>query len=124
MTPGTEPGKGSERQRSEPDENDGGLSVGDPLTRHTRRLARMCDTCIFRPGNPMHLQPGRLAELVSQTQASDGYIVCHSTLPGVAPPEVRPAVCRGFADRYDTQALQIIARLFGFDDIDPASLTS
>lgn len=114
------------RQRASPPANpldgiDSGerLSVGDPTTMRTRLLARMCDTCIFRPGNPMHLHPRRLRDLVTQAVTGQGYIVCHSTLPGMADPPVPPAVCRGFADRYDTQALQIMSRLFGFDEIDP-----
>jgi len=115
------------RDLLEPDEEsveNGGevLSVGDPATMRTRLLARMCATCIFRPGNPMHLRPGRLRDLVAHARAGDGYIVCHSTLPGMAPPGVKPAVCRGFADRYDTQALQIISRLFGFDEIEPPTV--
>jgi hypothetical protein len=109
----------------EPDEDDEAegvpLSVGDPVTRRTRLLARMCATCIFRPGNPMHLTPGRLRDLVAQATATHGYIVCHSTLPGMAPPQVKPAVCRGFADRYDTQTLQLMGRLFGFDEIEPSA---
>jgi hypothetical protein len=107
----------------EPDEDDGGpLSVGDPDTMRTRLLAGMCATCIFRPGNPMHLNPGRLRDLVDQARAGDGFIVCHSTLAGMAPPGVKPAVCRGFADRYGTQALQIMGRLFGFDEIEPPNV--
>jgi hypothetical protein len=107
----------------EPEEDDGGpLSVGDPETMRTRLLARMCATCIFRPGNPMQLNPGRLRDLVDQARSGDGFIVCHSTLPGMAPPGVKPAVCRGFADRFHTQALQIIGRLFGFDEIEPPTV--
>jgi hypothetical protein len=98
------------------------LSVGDPETGKTRLLAGMCTTCVFRPGNQMHLTPGRLRDLVDETLRARSYIVCHSTLPGMAPDGVRPAVCRGFADRYDTQALQIIRRLFGFIEIDPPAM--
>jgi hypothetical protein len=109
---------------NEPDQADEGaaLSVGDPDTMRTRLLARMCATCIFRPGNPMHLHPGRLRDLVDQARCGDGFIVCHSTLPGMAPDGLKPAVCRGFADRYDTQALQIMGRLFGFDEIEPPNV--
>ncbi|MET8147863.1 hypothetical protein ACIBSW_24915 [Actinoplanes sp. NPDC049668] len=96
-----------------------GLPVGDPATMRTRRLSRMCDTCIFHPDNRMHLAKGRLRELVEQAREAQSYIVCHSTLPGMAPDGVQPAVCRGFFDRYSTQALQLIGRLFGFDDVDP-----
>ncbi|MFD0518972.1 hypothetical protein [Paractinoplanes durhamensis] len=85
----------------------------------TRRLSRMCDTCVFRSGNPMHLAPGRLRDLIEQAQQEQSYIICHSTLPGMAAADVKPAVCRGFADRYPTQALQLIELLFGFDDVEP-----
>jgi hypothetical protein len=95
------------------------LSVGDLDKMRTRLLARMCDTCVFRPGNPMHLRRGRLRDLVEQARAAESYIVCHSTLPGMAPEGVQLAVCRGFADRYHTQALQVIERLFGFTEVEP-----
>jgi len=95
------------------------LSVGDPETMKTRLLSRRCSTCVFKPGNLMKLGHGRLQDLIAQARAAESYIVCHSTLPGVAPPGVLPAVCRGFADSHSTQSLQIIGRLFGFDEVDP-----
>src|SRR2546430_5700528 len=83
------------------------LSVGDPALRKTRLLSRQCATCIFQPGNPMSLTPGRLRDLVDQARTRDSFIICHETLPYADPPPgVRPAVCRGFHDRYDTAALQ------------------
>ncbi|MFV2103154.1 hypothetical protein [Micromonospora sp. LOL_024] len=95
------------------------LNVGDPELRKTRRLARECDTCIFKPGNPMHLDPGRLKQMVIEARGGAGYIICHSTLPYAGNPSAEPAICRGFADRYSTQALQVIERLFGFIEVDP-----
>jgi hypothetical protein len=74
------------------------LSVADPSGK-TRLLAAMCDTCIFHPGNRMHLAPGRLADLVADTRKDGGFIVCHTTLPGPWQ-QAAPAVCRGFHDRY------------------------
>jgi hypothetical protein len=100
-------------------EDDAGLSVGDPVSGKTRLLAAMCTTCVFRPGNKMDLAPGRLRDLINESLARESYIVCHSTLPGMAPDGVPPAICRGFADRYHTQSLHLIARLFGFVEIDP-----
>ncbi|SCL26031.1 hypothetical protein GA0070616_3225 [Micromonospora nigra] len=94
------------------------LSVGDPELRKTRRLARECATCIFKPGNPMHLDPGRLKQMVTEARSDAGYIICHSTLPYAGYPEAKPAICRGFADRYSTQVLQVIERLFGFVEVD------
>ncbi|XVV10911.1 hypothetical protein ACQP2X_39650 [Actinoplanes sp. CA-131856] len=95
------------------------LSVGDLETMRSRLLARMCDTCVFRPGNLMRLQQGRLRDLVEQARAAESFIVCHSTLPSGAVEGVKPAICRGFADRYSTQALQVIERLFGFTEVEP-----
>jgi hypothetical protein len=83
-----------------------------------RLLTEQCATCIFRPGNLMHLRPGRLRELTRETVAGDGYIVCHSTLPGAAADDVKPAICRGFANRYSTNALRVFERL-GFEDVPP-----
>lgn len=95
------------------------FSVGDPVSRRTRLLTRQCDTCIFRSGNPMHLPPGRLKSMVEQAVADGGYVICHDTLPYGNYPETPPAVCRGFADRYRTWRLQVIAELFGFIDVEP-----
>lgn len=99
-----------------------GLSVADWENRRTRLLSGQCGTCIFRPGNPMHLAPGRLRDLIRQ--AGEGFIVCHATLPEMAPAGYPgPAVCRGFADRYRTSALQIAGRLWGFTEVDPPETT-
>lgn len=68
----------------------------------------MCDTCVFRPGNLMRLEPGRLAGMVRDATRADSAIICHSTL---YQHEVRNAVCRGFYDRYRTQPLQLAERL-------------
>jgi hypothetical protein len=94
------------------------LSVGDPELRKTRLLAGECATCIFKPGNPMHLDPGRLRRMVSEARGDAGYIICHSTLPYAGSP-VPPAVCRGFADRYRTWQLQVMERLWGFVEVEP-----
>jgi hypothetical protein len=66
----------------------------------------------------MHLAPGRLKTLVDEARAQAGYIICHSTLPYAGSP-VPPAICRGFADRYNTWQLQVIARLWGFLEVHP-----
>jgi len=67
--------------------------------------ARMCDTCIFRPGNLMSLQEGRVESMVRQATRNESCITCHETLSGFQ------AVCRGFFDRYATAPLQIADRL-------------
>ncbi|MEU4555741.1 hypothetical protein [Micromonospora violae] len=94
------------------------LNVGDPGLRKTRLLSRECATCIFKPGNPMHLEPGRLKQMVTEASGDAGYIICHSTLPYAGSP-VPPAVCRGFANRYHTWQLQVMEQLWGFVDVEP-----
>jgi hypothetical protein len=75
--------------------------------------ADRCSTCIFRPGNLMRLQPGRVKQMVEDTIAEQGAITCHKTLPygSVDPPD--GAICRGFYDGYadEVQALQVAGRL-------------
>lgn len=94
------------------------LSVADPVLGKTRLLARPCGTCIFLPGNRMHLSPGRLRELVNQARRDRGYIICHITLPYYEP-GAELAICRGFVDRYRTWQLQVIERLWGFVEVEP-----
>lgn len=80
--------------------------------------ATKCSTCIFRPGNLMHLAPGRLADMVSQSVDQGGVIVCHKTLAQ----DVDDAVCRGFHDSYADQvpALRLahVMRLLTEVDVD------
>lgn len=78
---------------------------------------QLCATCVFRPGNLMHLQPGRLAAIVADANANESAIICHSTLYRDG---FDNAVCRGFYDRYPTQPLQIAQRLrlIHFDQVD------
>ncbi|WP_233513752.1 hypothetical protein [Micromonospora craterilacus] len=94
------------------------LNVGDPELGKTRLLAYECATCIFKPGNPMHLEPGRLKQMVTTARGDAGYIICHSTLPYAGSP-VPTAVCRGFFDRYRTWQLQVMERLWGFVEVEP-----
>ena len=69
----------------------------------------------------MHLDPGRLRDIVDQARTGRGYIICHDTLPQYRHPHAHPAICRGFYDRYNTQALQVIGRLWGFVEVEPPS---
>jgi hypothetical protein len=69
--------------------------------------AAMCKTCIFRPGNLMHLSEGRREGMERDAVRNDSTIVCHSTLGGKA-----NAVCRGFFDKHKTQPLRM-AMAFG-----------
>lgn len=66
---------------------------------------RMCDTCIFRPGNRMMLDDGRVDGMVDEANANGSAIICHSTLYG------DNAVCRGFFELHKTPILQVAERL-------------
>lgn len=68
---------------------------------------RKCDTCIFRPGNLMHLDPGRCQETTAEAIREGGVIPCHKTLGG------DEAVCRGFFDvaKHEVAGLSVAERL-------------
>lgn len=66
-------------------------------------MADKCSTCIFRPGNLMTLQPGRVKEMVEGASSAGSVIPCHKTIHGSAEQE---AVCRGY---YDAQAERVLA---------------
>jgi hypothetical protein len=90
-------------------------STGDIVDQATglpRLLSRKCNTCIYRPGNLMHLQPGRRDQMEATALARDSWIVCHSTLPAAGQPEA--GICRGFYDIARTESLGFaLARFFG-----------
>lgn len=63
-------------------------------------MKEKCSTCIFRPGNLMHLPEGRVKEMVEGSIADGAAITCHKTLYEQAE---QKAVCRGFFDSYAEQ---------------------
>lgn len=73
-----------------------------------RVALEQCSTCIFRPGNLMHLNPGRLAEMVKDVRAKEGYVTCHDTLDL---PLRQRVICRGSFDRFKTQIIQMAERM-------------
>jgi hypothetical protein len=82
-----------------------------------RLCARMCDTCVFRPGNLMHLEPGRVTDMVKAAHKDEGHITCHKTLDTEA-----PAICRGYADKADrgrSLALRIGRALGWLREVEP-----
>lgn len=91
-----------------------------PLTPNGLRVCdRLCETCVFRPGNLMYLRPGRLRGMVREALANDSFIPCHKTLDG------EQAVCRGFWDRHSRDSLGCrLGIVFGTIDANPDSLPS
>lgn len=68
-----------------------------------------CDTCIFRPGNLMHLEEGRVEQMTTDAVRDQGHIPCHKRLGA----DDERAICRGFFDvhKHDVQALQLAERM-------------
>lgn len=73
---------------------------------HVRRT--MCKTCVFRPGNLMRLQPGRVEGMVRDATRDESCIPCHTHLHGG---REHDAVCRGFYDRHATLPLRLAAAM-------------
>lgn len=101
----------------EPDDTPPSLSVGDPVL--GKPACSPGNAVPASSGNLMHLTPGRLKGMVDDAVAEGSFVICQDTLPYGNHPDVLPAVCRGFADRYRRWRLQFIARLFGFIEVDP-----
>lgn len=78
-----------------------------------------CSTCIFRPGNLMHLHSGRLKDMVDSVTRDDTYVVCHQTLS-----EPLGAVCKGSFDTVRSTPVQIAERLGFVDWIEPQGVKS
>lgn len=80
-------------------------------------LSEKCSTCIFRPGNLMHLRPGAVEKLVQECLEENTTISCHDTLHD---PDRGRSVCRGFYDvhREDVMPLRLAMAydMIAFDD--------
>jgi hypothetical protein len=92
-----------------------------------RLLSRQCETCIYRPGNLMHLSTGRLKSMTEDAcrEGCQG-VICHDTLDYGGNPEFGGALCRGFYDNFGSRNgfIRIIERLGGFDEVDPPKAES
>lgn len=64
-------------------------------------MAEKCSDCVFRTGNPMRLQPGRLRSLVEDNLAADAALTCHQTTYGQD--ERGEAICAGFDAAYGSE---------------------
>lgn len=84
-------------------------------------MGEKCSTCIFRPGNPMHLSPGRVKEMVDASIEDGGAITCHKTLPYAVPERDQQAVCRGFYDAHRDRvpALYVAEAMGVIEEVDP-----
>ena len=69
-------------------------------------LAERCPTCIFRPGNLMNLEAGRVRDMLRECVRRETVIPCHERMDTAA-----PAVCRGLFDTGQVGILQVAERL-------------
>lgn len=93
---------------------------GDMDLMKTRLVSQQCATCVFRPGNPVMDAEG-LKIYVEKMLAMGTFNPCHSTYSPlkdgyVNADQIKPAVCRGFYNRYkdESTALLLISDMFGF----------
>lgn len=77
-------------------------------------MGRMCPTCIFRPGNLMHLDKGRREQMERDAVRNDAAIICHATLG-----EIDNAICRGFFDRHKTQPIRMAISMGCIQEVSP-----
>lgn len=66
-------------------------------------LTEQCSTCVFRAGNLMHLQSGRLKDLVESNRSEDTALTCHQTLEYGDYDVPGNAICRGYFDAYGSE---------------------
>ncbi|GLY68733.1 hypothetical protein [Amycolatopsis taiwanensis] len=103
-------------------------SCGDVLDAERglpRVLSTKCATCIYRPGNRMHLPPGYRDQLAHDALAHDSWIVCHATLPATGNPIGTQAICRGFWDVHaaDSAGCRLATALGGPVNVPPPNQT-
>lgn len=100
------------------------LDVSDPDGR-ARVLARRCDTCVAYPDDRMHLGENRRAAFLTDTAARDRFVVCHQSLPALAPDGYAPAICRGFwqQHRHDTMPTRMMLAYGFYVEVDPPTVT-
>jgi len=99
------------------EEQDEALHPGaglDPATGLPLLLRSKCTTCIYRPGNLMHLTAGRRTQMEDDAIARWSWITCHSTLPYHPSHSGWQAICRGFHDVRGRESIGIrLALLYG-----------
>jgi len=73
-------------------------------------MEERCDTCIFRPGNLMDLNKGRLADLIESTDEGDTNVICHKSR-SVSGAIHTDAWCKGSVDRRPGKAVRTLREM-------------
>lgn len=83
-------------------------------------LSEKCSTCIFRGGNLMHLNGGRVKGMVEEATEAESVIVCHQTLSAYGKTE-NNAACRGYVDSYGDRVMTLrLAEAMGIiEEVEP-----
>ncbi len=81
-------------------------------------MERKCATCIYRPGNLMHLEPGRKDTMQADAIRDQGVIPCHQTIHGARKHE---SVCRGFFDVAKHEGLLAVAERLDIIEFTPCN---
>ena len=99
----------------------GRQDITDSATGGSRLLSRQCATCILRHGDPMHLGPEGLREIIGQALAAGTFVVCHDTLTYGDYPDFGPAICRGFYEAYadKSPALRLLRAFRRLTEVEP-----
>lgn len=79
----------------------------DSETGQLRIMREQCSTCIFRPGNRMDLNRGRVRQMLAEVRRADSFVTCHKTL-GTGEPG---AICKGGSEAYMGQIERIARRI-------------
>lgn len=95
--------------------------IVDDVTRKVRVLSEKCSTCIFWPGNRMHLSEGYLQDIIRGNVEVGSLLTCHQTLPYGDFPDFGSAACRGFWESHGQNTVAgIMAKyIIGITEVDP-----
>lgn len=97
-------------------------------------MKERCTTCVFHPGNRMNLRPGRLKDMVEQTDDSAACLgpdhrralfSCHQTLPYAESEYVEhyggAALCHGAVENYghDSMTMRMAHAMGVIEEVEP-----
>ena len=82
---------------------------------------RKCSTCIYRPGNLMHLQAGRKDQMEADAIRDEGVIPCHQTIEAYTGEAGDESICRGFFDVAKHEGLLAVAERLGIVKFTPTA---